>query len=119
MTLPLDRHYKNVASLLTVEVFWGVSLALISMVAVLPVFLSQLGASNTVIGALPVVWILANGFSGPFAAHASAGLARRKGFVILLHVLAAIPYLAIAAWFGLMPRPSSGQDIVFFVAACV
>ncbi|HTK68417.1 MAG TPA: hypothetical protein VL857_01315, partial [Candidatus Eisenbacteria bacterium] len=117
MTLPFDRHYKNVASLLTVEVFWGVSLALISMVAVLPVFLSQLGASNTVIGALPVVWILANAFSSPFAAYASAGLARRKGLVILLHVLAAIPYLGIAAWFGLLPRPSPGVDIVFFVAA--
>ena len=117
MTLPLDRHYKNVASLLTVEMFWGVSLALISMVAVLPVFLSQLGASNTVIGALPVVWILATAFSGPFAAYATGGLAHRKGFVILLHVLAAIPYLGIAAWFGLMKRPGPATDIAFFVAA--
>ena len=117
MTLSLDRHWKNVGWLLTVETFWGVSLALISMVAVLPVFLSQLGASNSVIGALPVVWILATAFSGPFAAHATAGLAHRKRFTILLHVLAAIPYLIIAAWFGIARRPAPGVDIAFFLVA--
>ena len=116
MTLPLERHYKNVLCLLSVEVFWGISLALISMVAILPVFLSHLGASNTAIGALPVVWILATNFSGLFAAHVTGGLARRKGAVVLLHALTGIPYLGLAIWFGLPNRPSPAVDIGFFLA---
>lgn len=115
MTLPLERHYKNVVSLLSVEVFWGISLALISMVAILPVFLSRLGASNTAIGALPVVWILATNFAGLFAAHLTGGLARRKGAVILLHVLAGIPYVFLAIWFALPDRPAPAVDIAVFL----
>jgi MFS family permease len=116
VTLPLERHYKNVSWLLTVETFWGVSLALISMVAILPVFLSHLGASNTVIGALPVVWILTTSFSGPFAAHYTSGLAHRKRAVVLLHALTGIPYAFLAVWFGLMSRPAPGVDIAVFLA---
>jgi MFS family permease len=115
VTLPLERHYKNVSWLLTVETFWGVSLALISMVAILPVFLSHLGASNTVIGALPVVWILTTSFSAPFAAHYTGGLAHRKRAVILLHALTGIPYAFLAVWFGLMGRPAPGVDIFVFL----
>ncbi|HKQ18468.1 MAG TPA: hypothetical protein VJW75_01855, partial [Candidatus Eisenbacteria bacterium] len=69
MTLPLRRHWMNVGWLLTVETFWGVGLALISIVAILPVFLTHLGASNATIGALPVVWILTTSFAGVFASH--------------------------------------------------
>lgn len=101
MTLPLPRHWQNVGWILSVEVFWGISLALISMVAVLPVFLTQLGASNAVIGILPVIWILTNAIPGVFAAHLTGGLTRRKGIVILFHVVAAVPWLFLAAFFGL------------------
>ena len=115
MTLPLDRNYKNVSWLLTVEVFWGVSLALISMVAILPVFLSHLGASNTVIGALPVVWILTTSFSGLFASHYTSRMAHRKRAVILLHALTGIPYAFLAIWFGILSRPAPGVDIAVFL----
>lgn len=115
MTLPLDRHYKNVSWLLTVETFWGVSLALISMVAILPVFLSHLGASNTVIGALPVVWILTTSFSAPFAAYYTGGMTHRKRAVILLHALTGIPYAFLAIWFALPSRPAPGVDITVFL----
>ena len=116
MTLPLDRHWKNVSWLLSVEVFYGVALSLISMVAVLPVFLSRLGATNTVIGALPVIWLLATNFPGAFAAHFTGGLARRKQAVIILHVLAGIPWLILAVWFGVISRPSGAVDIVVLLA---
>ena len=115
MTLPLARHWKNVSWILTVEVFWGVGLALISMVAVLPVFLSRLGATNTVIGALPVVWTLTTGLSGVFAAPFTAGLAHRKRAVVFLHAIGGLPWLFLAAWFGLMARPSSSIDIAMFL----
>lgn len=117
MTLPIAVHWRNVGFLLSVELFWGVSLALISMVAILPVFLTHLGASNAMLGALPVIWILAASFPGIFSSHFTSNLAHRKGMVIVLHVLAAIPWIFIAAWFGLMPRPSSEADILVFLAA--
>jgi MFS family permease len=116
VTLPLDRHWKNVSCLLFVEVFYGVALSLISMVAVLPVFLSQLGANNAVIGALPVIWLLATNFPGAFASHFTGGLSHRKRAVILLHVLAGIPWLLVAAWFGLLGRHSGVVDIVVLLA---
>jgi len=116
VTLPLDRHRKNVSWLLSVEVFWGISLALISMVAILPVFLTHLGATNTVIGALPVIWILATAFPGMFAAHFTSNLAHRKRAVIILHAVAGIPWVFLAAWFGLLGRHSPAADIAFFLA---
>ena len=115
MTLSNARHWTNVGWILTVEVFWGVSLALISMVAILPVFLTHLGASNAVVGTLPVVWLLTTSFSGVFASHFTGRLVHRKRVVILLHAAAAIPWLLIAAWFGLAKRPSPGTDIAVFL----
>jgi MFS family permease len=115
VTLPLARHWRNVGWILTVEVFWGVSLSLISMVAILPVFLTHLGANNAVIGALPVVWILATALPGAFASHFTENLAHRKRAVIVLHALAGVPWVLLAAWFGLASRPSPGADISVFL----
>jgi MFS family permease len=115
VTLPLGRHWKNVGWLLTVETFWGVGLALISMVAILPVFLTHLGASNAVIGALPVVWILSTSFAGVFASHFTGRLPLRKPAVVLFHVVSAVPWFLLAAWFGLAKRPSPATDIAVFL----
>jgi len=115
VTLPLARHWKNVAWILSVEVCWGVGLAMISMVAILPVFLSRLGATNTVIGALPVIFTLTTNLSGVFSGPFTSGLAHRKRSVVFLHAIGGIPWLLLAAWFGLMPRPSVGVDILVFL----
>jgi MFS family permease len=111
MTLPLNRHWRNVVWILSVETFWGVSLALISVVAIIPVFLSHLGASNTVIGALPLVWTLTSSLPQAFAAHFTSHLAHRKRIVVLLHVVAGIPWVLLAAWFGLGGLHSPAVDI--------
>jgi MFS family permease len=116
VTLPLAAHWKNVGFLLSVECFWGISLALISMVAILPVFLTHLGASNATLGVLPVVWILASSFPGIFSSHYTSNLAHRKRMVIVLHVAAAIPWIFIAAWFGLLRRHAPSVDIAVFIA---
>src|SRR5262245_21959170 len=117
MSLPLDRHWKNVFWILSVEIFWGPALALISVVAILPVFLTQLGATNTVIGALPVVWTLATNLPGALAAHFTSDLALRKGRVIWLHVVAAVPWLVAAAWFGIGGRHEPALDILVLLSA--
>ena len=116
MTLPLRVHWRNVSLLLTVEAFWGVSLALISMVAILPVFLRHLGASNATIGWMPVIWLLVTAFPGVFASYFTSKLARRKRMVLLLHVGAAVPWLFLAAWFGLAHRPPPHADVAIFLA---
>ncbi len=116
MTLPLDRHWKNLAWIFSVEVFWGVALALTSAVAIIPVFLAHLGASNAVVSSLAVIWILANGIPGIFAAHFTGRMAYRRRFLIACHALTAIPWLAIAAWFLFAPRPEPWIDIAVLVA---
>ena len=91
MTLPLERHWKNVGWALGVETFWGISLSLISVVAIVPVFLSHLGASNTVLGALP---------------------ARRKNYVANFPVLSE-SHSAIAQLLDRdrgAPQPETGRD---------
>jgi MFS family permease len=112
MTLPLDRHWRNVLWILSVETMWGPALALISVVAIVPVFLSHLGASNTVLGALPVVWTLASSLPQAFAAHFTGHLKHRKRVLILLHIAAAPPWIALAAWFGLGGLHTPALDIV-------
>jgi MFS family permease len=111
MTLPMDRHWKNVSWILSVETFWGVSLSLISVVAIIPVFLAHLGATNTVLGALPVVWTLTCNLPQAFAAHFTSHLAYRRRITILLHVVAGAPWIALAAWFGLGGLHTPSLDI--------
>lgn len=116
MTLPLDRHWKNLGWIFGVEIFWGVGLALISNIAILPVFLTHLGASNTTVSALPVLFLLATGIPGIFAAHFTGRLVYRKRFVIVAHVVTAIPWLLTAAWFVWGPRLSPSVDIAVLLA---
>ena len=115
MTLPLERHWKNVGWTLTVEIFWGVALALISVAAILPVFLAHLGASNAVLGAIPLVWTLATNLSGVFASYFTGHLPLRKGAVFWFHILAGIPWVLAAAWFGLAGRHGGATDIAVFL----
>jgi len=115
MTLPLERHWKNVGWTMTVEIFWGVALALISVAAIIPVFLAHLGASNAVLGAIPLVWTLATNIPGVFASHFTGHLPLRKGAVFWFHVLAGIPWILAAAWFGLAGRHGGTTDIAVFL----
>src|SRR5437667_92526 len=64
------------------------------MVAVLPVFLSRLGATNAVIGALPVIWLLGSG--RPFPANYALGF------------LVAGVCMAIGSFFFLPVREDAG-----------
>ncbi len=115
MTLPLERHWTNVAWALCVEAFWGLSLALISVVAIVPVFLSHLGASNTVLGALPAVWTLAAYMPGAFGTYFTSHLPLRRQAVFVFHALAGIPWVLAAIWFGIGGRHAGGLDISVFL----
>jgi predicted MFS family arabinose efflux permease len=116
VTIDLSRHYKNLCWVFSVELFWGVALALISNVAILPVFLKHLGASNSTVTTLPVLFLLATGIPGIFAAHVTGSLVYRKRFLIIAHALSAIPWLLTAAWFLVGPRISPTVDIAVIIA---
>ncbi|MBI4364386.1 MAG: hypothetical protein HY568_03060 [Candidatus Latescibacteria bacterium] len=116
MTLPLRRHWVNVGWVLTVEMFWGVALALISVAAIVPVFLSHLGASNAVLGAIPLIWTLASSLPGLLAAHLTGHLPLRKAAVFWFHAIAGIPWFLAAGWFGMGGRHGGATDIAVFLA---
>ncbi len=116
MTLPLERHWKNLSWIFTVEIFWGVSLALISNVAIIPVFLTHLGASNTTVTAIPVLWLVATGVPAMFASHYTGRLVYRRRYVFVAHLVTSIPWLLTAAWFLFGPRISSSVDIAVLLA---
>ncbi len=115
MTLPLERHWKNVGWALCVEAFWGISLALISVVAIVPVFLSHLGASNAVLGLLPAIWTIMVFLPGAFGSHFTSHLPLRKQAVFLFHALSGIPWVLMAVWFGLSGHHKSALDIGVFL----
>ncbi len=115
MTLPLERHWKNVTWALCVEAFWGISLALISVAAIVPVFLSHLGASNTVIGALPAIWTIMAYLPGTFGSHLTSHLPLRKQAVFVFHALSGIPWVLLAAWFGFGGKHAPALDIGVFL----
>src|SRR2546426_9112634 len=115
MTLPLERHWKNVTWALCVEAFWGLSLALISVVAIVPVFPSHLGASKTVLGASRAVGTLMAYLPGAFASHFTSHLPLRKQAVFVFHAASGIPWVLAAIWFGIGGRHSPGLDITVFL----
>jgi len=115
MTLPFERHWKNVGWALGVEAFWGISLSLISVVAIVPVFLSHLGASNTVLGALPAIWTLMAYLPGAFGSHFTSHLPLRKQAVFVFHALSGIPWVLMAGWFALGGRHASALNIGVFL----
>ena len=115
MALSLERHWKNVAWLLSVEALWGVALALISVAAIVPVFLTHLGASNSVLGAIPLIWTLATNLPGLLASHFTGHMPLRKPAVFWFHALAGIPWLLAAIWFGFGGRHGGALDIAVFL----
>ncbi len=82
---------------------------------VLPVLLSQLRASNTVIGALPAIrfggWLLPQ----LFVAGYLQGKPRKRGFVVLLDLARALAYLVIAALLVTRERVSPSLLLTLFL----
>ncbi|MEW5765635.1 MAG: MFS transporter [Acidobacteriota bacterium] len=95
-------HTRNTIFLGGVEAFWGLGMNLVSLGAVIPVFLEGLGASNAAIALLPALSALGVGLPQAF----SGTLTRRGGSlrarVLWLHVAAPLPLALVAAglWSG-------------------
>lgn len=84
-------HARNTAYLSTVEVFWGLGMNLLSMGTVLPVFLQERGASNTIIALLPALTALGAGLPQAFSSFVGGNRPRLRPLVLWLHVSASLP----------------------------
>jgi MFS family permease len=110
------RH--NFTIILGVHALWGLGTAFISPVALMPVFLQELGASNRVIGVLPAVMTLC--MFGPqiFAAHLTESLPVKKRVFTCIHypAAAAIAFLGVVTWVWGAARPGA---LVGFTLVCI
>jgi MFS family permease len=103
-------HSRNTIYLGGVESFWGLGMNLVSLGAVIPVFLDGLGAKYSVIALLPALSALGVGLPQIL----SGAMTRRGGSlrarVLWLHVAAPIPLALVAA--GLWARSPSPVPLV-------
>lgn len=87
---------RNLFIFLLVEAVWGAGYAFVSQVAILPFFLRQLGASDTIIGALPAVSVLTLCGVQLWAAHLTEHLPVKRVVFTCVHYPAAAAVLAMA-----------------------
>lgn len=103
----IERHFRwNFSTLAGVEGCWGFASAAIDRVAVLPVFLSTLGASEYVISLLPAMFMLC--FTAPqlLAARLTRHLPVKKTFFTLTHYPGALLLIALGVvtlWANRLP----------------
>ena len=69
---------------------WGVGMGFVGVLTILPVFMARAGLSRLLIGMIPAAQSFGS-LLQPVAAHASAGLAKKKGQMLWFHV----PYLGM------------------------
>ncbi len=93
---PVVHHLRNTTFLSSVEGFWGLGMNLVSMGTVLPVFLEKLGASFGVIALLPALSALGIGAPQLLSGFLARKSPRRKGWVLVLHLVAPLPLALIA-----------------------
>jgi len=101
------------------EVFWGVGLGLIHSQAVLTAFLDDLGASAFFIGLVNMAYFVLFALSQVLGGYVIERTRRRKGYVVGLHFLAPLPWLAVFLSIMLLVRPPEGLaagrlSILFF-----
>jgi MFS family permease len=91
------RHFLwNMVFLRVYIGFWGIANGFVGVATILPVFMARVGLSKILIGILPAVWNVGGLITQPISAYFSAGLARKKGHLLLAH----IPCLAMAFLLG-------------------
>ena len=77
---------RNVALIPPVDLFWGFGVAVTALGPILAVFLLQLGASNFLIGFLPVAALLGSSLLQLPSAHLTRHLRRKQVFFALSHL---------------------------------
>jgi len=127
MTDDTDTHYRrlivaaknwNFSIIFGVHSIWGFGAAFISPVALLPVFLQELGASNVVIGLIPALQMFCMTAPQIFAAQLTGPLPVKKNVFTFVHYPSALALgvLALATWQWGKSEPSL---VVFITLVCL
>lgn len=90
------------------EVFWGVALGLIHTQAIVTAFLDDLGASGFFIGLVNMCYFVPFALSQVVGGYLIERARRRKKYVLTLHFLAPIPWIAIFVATLLLVHPPRG-----------
>ncbi|MBU0478745.1 MFS transporter [bacterium] len=92
----------------------------VSVVTVLPVFLSFLTDSKTIIGLLPATWVFFWMFPQILSAYFTEPIKQKKRIIVFLKIIYAFPWLILAIYFLVFFKASSKVAlVVFFIAFAI
>ncbi len=106
---PLDSYFvRNVTGVSLVELLWGLGMPVVFDSTFLPIFMRHLGASSLLVGLAPTLSSAGIALSSLLAYSLTARRQRKKGPLIAVHVLAALPILGFGVFLRLTGiRPST------------
>jgi MFS family permease len=109
-------HFRNVLSLTLCETGWGLGISFISDTAILPLFLSALGASKLVIGLIPSILALGLAIPQLFSGYFSESLKRKKALVVVGYTVVVLPWL-VASLFNFLDESTDRREgVALFLA---
>ncbi len=91
---PLDRHFaRNTAGISLVELFWGLGMPAVFESTFIPLFMRGLGASSLLVGLVPTLLSTGSAVAALSAWSLTVRQRRKKGPLIAVHLVAALPIL--------------------------
>lgn len=114
----IDGHFsRNTFSISAVEFCWGLGLPLVMESAFLQLHLRQLGASQQAVGLVPAILSVGFALGAPLSSFVSLHFHRKRGAVIVTHVLAALPFVIFGLLSSLWERANTADVFLAFYAA--
>lgn len=91
-----EQHFRrNMVLNVIVDTGFGFGLSLLAVGTIIATFLHRLGASNTVIGLAPGLYMACTALPQLVATHATRHLREKKRVFVTLHLLAYLPWIAL------------------------
>ncbi|MCG8571475.1 MAG: MFS transporter [Spirochaetes bacterium] len=115
---PLE-HYRNrnTFSISLVEFFWGLGMPVLIESTFLQLFLRHYQASFFIIGLLPLFFNIGIPIMSLGSAYLTSTIERKRGLVIIVHVLAAIPIFTFGLIFYFFPIGNYAIPLFLFIYA--
>ena len=113
-----DLRY-NVAVNMSDAIFFGAALGFGSFGTIIPLFVSQLTTSATLIGLVPAIHAVGWQLPQLFTANKVSSLRRYKPFVLLMTINERLPFIgfALVAWFIVSLGPQKASSSHFFCSS--
>jgi MFS family permease len=113
----IDRYRtRNLTACAMNEAGWGIAMAFVHYVTILPIFLSALGASAQVIAFIPALTAISYAIPQLLFAHRTAHIEHKRKLLILLHLPAVFGFAVMFAVFYFFSMPPAVGIVVFFAA---